>query len=381
MTNFPNTLQSKLDKRQTDGSLRVLEKRKNIIDFFSNDYLGFAQNKFIYEQAHNLVKDNDIQLNGSTGSRLLGGNNTLFEIAEQKIAHFHNTEAALIFNSGYNANLGLLSCIVERNDIILYDELCHASIRDGIVLSGAKAYKFLHNNIPDLENKLQRFKHKCNKLYIVTETVFSMDGDSPDLNEMVTVAKASNAYIIVDEAHAVGVFGTNGEGLINELKLQNEIFARIVTFGKALGCHGAAILGSANLVQYLINFSRSYIYTTALPPHAIATILESYKLLQTQNTHYKTLKSNIELFEKTIHKLNLEHLFVESKSAIQIAVIQGNNNVKQISNFLKTQGFDVRPILYPTVPKGKERLRFCLHAYNTSDEIIGVLTSLKKILT
>ena len=248
-------------------------------------------------------------------------------------------------------------------------------------LSNAKSYKFKHNDLNDLQGHLERFgsaQHKLSRevssdnseLYIITESVFSMDGDSPDIQSLITLSKFYNAHLIIDEAHAIGVFG---QGLVSE-----SIFARIVTFGKALGCHGAAILGSPLLRDFLINFSRAFIYTTALSPHSLATIKMAYtELGETKNA--ERLKQNIEYFKTEIQRLNLNTNFIESDSAIHCCIVPGNENVKHISKQLSTNGFDVRPILSPTVPAGQERLRFCLHSYNTKTEITDVLELLAKI--
>jgi 8-amino-7-oxononanoate synthase len=372
---FPKKLQQKLEDRKANNALRKLGSQQNLIDFSSNDYLGFSKSKTIFNNTHEFLTGHNSIQNGSTGSRLLSGNHTLYNIVETILADFHNSEAALIFNSGYDANLGFFSSVPQRSDIILYDEYIHASIRDGIALSNAKAYKFKHNNLDDLEKKCQTERSRSpldTDIYIVTESVFSMDGDSPDLAKMSQISKKHNAHLIVDEAHAVGVFGNKGKGLIQHLKLEKEVFARLITFGKALGCHGAAILGNEQLKEYLVNFSRSFIYTTALPPHSLATVQSVYYELSVSKA-IEQLHKNIAFFKAEIVKNNLENLFVSSDSAIQCCIILGNDTVKSIAKKLQEQGFNVKPILSPTVRKGQERLRFCLHSYNTKEEISEVL--------
>jgi len=264
----------------------------------------------------------------------------------------------------------------------LYDELCHASIRDGIQLSNAKAYKFKHNDFEDLDLLIQRCHAErsrgtlLNEIYIVTESVFSMDGDCPNMEELVAVSEKYNCYLVVDEAHALGVFGEKGEGLIQHLQLQDKIFARIMTFGKGLGCHGAVVLGSNELKSYLINFARSFIYTTGLSPHSVATILMGYVYLEKDKNALESLRENIVFFNQVKKMLYLSPLFVRSKSAIQSVIIPGNEKVKSIASLLQQNGFDVKAILSPTVPEGQERLRFCLHSYNSKEEITKVLTLL-----
>ncbi|GGK31533.1 8-amino-7-oxononanoate synthase [Yeosuana aromativorans] len=371
MNHLPKKLKSKLKDREAANALRQLGKQNSLVDFSSNDYLGFAKSESIFDAAHDFLMSHNIKQNGATGSRLLSGNHPLYPILETILSDFHNSESALIFNSGYDANIGFFSSVPQRGDIILYDEYIHASIRDGIAMSHAKAYKFKHNDLESLSEMLKRVQHDIN-VYVVTESVFSMDGDSPDLKAMSQLCKTHQAYFIVDEAHAVGVFGNHGVGLIQELGLENQVFARLVTFGKALGCHGAAILTNKDLKAYLVNFSRSFIYTTALPPHSLATIHAAYhKLIETENRIQ--LHQNISFFKSEVIKNKLQDYFIDSHSAIHCCVVSGNDTVKAISQKLKEQGFDVKPILSPTVPKGEERLRFCLHTFNSKEEITKVL--------
>jgi len=373
MKQFPKSLQQKLQQREEQNALRQLPISNNLIDFASNDYIGFTKNETIFHETHQLLLDKNIKVNGATGSRLLSGNHELYNGTEDYIAQFHYAESALIFNSGYDANIGFFSAVPQRNDIILYDELCHASIRDGIQMNNAKAYKFQHNDFEDLERLLQRCQTEPDEVYIATESVFSMDGDSPNMEELTKLSEKYNAYLVVDEAHALGVFGEQGEGLLQSLGLQDKVFARIVTFGKGLGCHGAVVLGSHKLKSYLVNFARSFVYTTGLSPHSVATILQSYKQLKKEKEALEKLKSNIIFFNQEKMRLGLKPIFVYSKSAIQCAIIPGNEKVKNIASHIQQKGFDVRPILSPTVPEGQERLRVCLHSYNSEKEISEVL--------
>jgi 8-amino-7-oxononanoate synthase len=376
MKEFPKSLTNKLEQRTANNSLRKLSLPNNLIDFASNDYIGFAKSETIFNETHSYLIDNNIIQNGATGSRLLSGNHKVYEKAENYIAKFHQVESALIFNSGYDANVGFFGAVPQKGDLILYDELSHASIRDGIQLSNAKSYKFKHNDLEDLERLIQNPRPKTQDLttiYIVTESVFSMDGDCPNLEELVQIASKYDCNLVVDEAHAFGVFGENGQGLVQMLGLQDSVFARIVTFGKGLGCHGAAILGSQKLDEYLVNFARSFIYTTGLSPHSVATILVAYRHLENENKALEQLRNNINHFNQEKNILGLKPMFVRSKSAIQSAIIPGNQNVKAIANQLQEKGFDVKAILSPTVPEGQERLRFCLHSFNSKEEISEVL--------
>ncbi|WP_294820767.1 8-amino-7-oxononanoate synthase [uncultured Flavobacterium sp.] len=378
MENFPESLAIKIEERQKANAFRMLAVTGNKIDFSSNDYLGFSSNAQIFSKVHNYLTENGFMQNGSTGSRLLSGNHALYPIVEKFIAGFHNAKSALIFNSGYDANVGFFSSVPQKGDIVLYDEYIHASIRDGLRLSGAASYKFAHNDLDILEKLIER--HKGNReIYIVTESVFSMDGDSPDLPGLARLAGRYACRLVIDEAHALGVFGPAGEGLVQQLGLEDKIFARVMTFGKGLGCHGAALLGPEPLRDYLVNFARSLIYTTALPPHSLATILFAYRELE--NTACREgLGHNIQYFRAELQRLSLGELFIDSVSAIQCAVIPGNEKARQTAAYLQANGYSVKPILSPTVPSGSERLRFCLHSYNTAAEVTSLLEALCEVI-
>jgi 8-amino-7-oxononanoate synthase len=379
---IPKALQQKILFRKDSNALRNLPIATNGIDFSSNDYLGFAKNEEIFEATHQYLVQNNIKINGATGSRLISGNHNLYDITEKYIAAFHQAEAALIFNSGYDANVGFFSAVPQRNDVILYDELCHASIRDGIQMSHAKSYKFQHNDYEDLETKITKLQTPNSEqqtIYIVTESVFSMDGDTPNMETLVQLSEKFHALLVIDEAHALGVFGEKGEGVIQSQQLQDKVFARIMTFGKGLGCHGAAILGNTDLIEYLVNFARSFIYTTGLSPHSVATILVAYQNLN-QSVELQKLKENIAFFNQQKQLLGIKPLFVYSKSAIHSAVLPGNDKVKKIASQLQEKGFEVKAILSPTVPEGQERLRFCLHSYTTELEMKNVLDELSALI-
>lgn len=369
---FPEKLKHKLEQRQQTNALRQLGSTNNLVDFSSNDYLGFATSETMFNQIHEYLVAKKLTSNGATGSRLLSGNHGLYPIVEDLLCNFHNASSALMFNSGYDANLGFFSAVPQRGDVILYDEYSHASIRDGIHMSLAKSYKFKHNDLEHLQKLLERHQNKSHHVYVVTESVFSMDGDSPDLKPLVQICNDAQAYLVIDEAHALGVFGSHGCGLVQELGLEGAVFARIMTFGKGLGCHGAAVLGATELKQFLVNFARSFIYTTGLSPHALATIKIGYDTLKTTNA-LTVLSSNIEHFQSELKRLHLNQHFITSNSAIQSCIVSGNGRVKSVALQLHNEGFDVKAILSPTVPKAQERLRFCLHAYNSKEEITKVL--------
>lgn len=366
-------IKSKLDERRLSGAYRSLKPENSLIDFCSNDYLGFARSAVLKQKIETELQNHSTYLNGSTGSRLLSGNLNYTENLEKEIAAHHQYEAGLLFNSGYDANLGLLSSLAQRGDTIILDELIHASVIDGARLSYANRYSFKHNDPNNLEDKLKHAKGNC---YVVVESVYSMDGDSPPLQALLNITEKYGAHLIVDEAHAVGLYPA---GLVAELGLQNRIFASVVTFGKALGCHGAIVLGSNLLREYLINFARPFIYTTAPSFHQLAAINMAYKLLSNSAEEITHLKRNIDSFKDLFYTNNTFPL-LKSDSAIQCIVLKSNDRARKLAGFLQDMGLDARAILSPTVAAEAERIRICLHAYNTTNDIIKLTTTINQFI-
>ena len=367
---IPSKLLDKLEGRRLGGSLRSLPARTDLIDFSSNDYLGFSRNEDLFDLVHEKLMAGQAN-NGSTGSRLLSGNFAFHEALETQLADFFQADGALLFNSGYDANIGLLSSVPQRGDRIFYDEFSHASIRDGIRLSHAKAFGFKHNDLKDLQQKIKGTDLE-GEIYVIVESVYSMDGDHPPLKELCQLSHTLGFKLIVDEAHATGVYGPKGQGMVVEQKLESDVFARIHTFGKALGCHGATIVGDDLLIQYLVNFARPFIYTTAMPLHTVLTIQFAVEMLS-RTKERAILNSNIAFFKEMINRYKLQDIFIDSDSPIQSAVITSPQRVKEVTLKLKEHHFDAKAILSPTVPLGQERIRFCVHSYNTSKEIQEIL--------
>jgi 8-amino-7-oxononanoate synthase len=364
-------LQEELTQRETGGLQRHLTLG-TLIDFTSNDYLGLSRSRALCEMiaARSLALQGNV--NGATGSRLLSGNSALAEEVERQLAAVFEGETALLFNSGYAANIGVLSALPTRNDTILYDELAHASIKDGARLSLARRLSFRHNDFEDLENKLLRASGHC---FIVVESIYSMDGDPCPLVELIEVAERHNATVILDEAHSTGVEGPAGGGMALSLGVADRIGVRIYTFGKAMGCHGACVVGPTVLRQYLINTSRPFIYTTALPPHALMTISCAFTYLAAHPELAGQLATNVQRFSAAMSE---KSAFVSSGTAIQRLIIPGNERVTTAAARLRNKGFDVRPIRRPTVPEGTERIRICLHAFNTPEDIAALAHELNK---
>lgn len=367
-------LKQKLAEREAQGNLRQLKDLHGLTDFCSNDYLGLARS----ERLRELIKQEEAKYThlplGATGSRLLSGHNSLFDELEATIAAYHRGEATLLFNSGYAANIGLLSTLPLRGDTVFYDEASHASMKDGLRLSFAKTYAFKHNNLEDLRQKL---KLATGQAFVVVESVYSMDGDRAPLQELVTLCNTHNAALIVDEAHAVGLYGEKGQGLTVALGLQHEVFARVITYGKAFGLHGAAVVGSKLLRDYLINFSRAFIYTTALPTQALVALKCAYSLLPALDEERRQVKTRAKRLHEQLNKISGIRC-TPADSVILSVFVEDARQLKPLALTLQDAGFDVRPVLSPTVPIGKERLRLIVHAFNTQEEIDGLVQAIAK---
>ncbi|KAF4141236.1 Aminotransferase class I and II [Phytophthora infestans] len=401
MTRVDEKLGRALARRRTVGTLRTLqvpdEGAPLAVDFYSNDYLGFARSQPLKE----LVKKRQDELQGqhmatlgATGSRLISGNSRLFMETEKSLATFYNSEAALLFNSGYAANVGVMSCVPQAEDVILYDELVHNSCHEGIRLSRAyandRSFSFRHNDLEDLERKLQNYSSSngvdalqpC--VYVVVESLYSMDGDFAPLDAMAALCEKMDAFLIVDEAHSTGVYGPQGSGAVRELglekKYKNAIVCRVHTFGKAMGCHGAVVCGSQVLIDYLVNYARSFIYTTAFPFDQLVSVISVHQFCATSAA--EILRSHvIELVQ--YFKRKISHTpsipckaLLASDSPIQGVVFEGNHRVLRASQQMNAMGIRVIPIRSPTVPKGAERFRIVIHADNTRDEVDRLVNAL-----
>jgi 8-amino-7-oxononanoate synthase len=369
-------LLKKLQQREKAGNLRSLSLSSGI-DFYSNDYLGLAKNPELKKLIEEEFSKSGGKVNGSGGSRLLAGNNATFEEVEDFLASVFKTEKCLLFNSGYNANLSILSSVPQKGDTILYDELIHASLIDGARLSFANRYSFRHNDMDDLERLLQK---TTGEKYIVAEAVYSMDGDFAPLKILIQICEKYQAHLILDEAHSTGTWGEKGAGLAISKGLENKIFARIYTFGKALGIHGACIAGSEVLIKFLINFARPFIYTTALPLHSVLSVKLAFQYLQTHPELQSSLHKKIGIFLRKANEKNLRPRFIFSESPVQAIKIPGNTEAKATATELINKGFDVRPILSPTVKEQEERLRICIHAFNTDKEISDLVDTISEII-
>lgn len=343
----------KLSKRNLEGTKRSLSFFEDGIDFYSNDYLGLARQLTLP-----IVKNSF----GSTGSRLISGNSKEALGCEEYLADFFKVEKALVFNSGYDANLGFFGAVPQRGDTVIYDEHIHASVRDGIRLAFADSFSFEHNSVSDLKRLLSRAK---GTVYVAIESLYSMGGDCAPLKEMAKICNDNGAYLVVDEAHACGVFGHEGRGLVDILNLNENVFARIVTFGKAYGFHGACVLGQTELIEFLVNFSRSFIYTTALPSADYKQIKANIEFAKNDDLR-NLLQDNIHYFLSQLKKVKLTS---DPISPIQMIQIGSVEKCSSIAKNLLNNGINVKPIFSPTVKVGNESIRICIHSFNTKREI------------
>ncbi len=369
-------LQQYLQQRKEQQLFRELPLPEGKVDLCSNDFLGFAREEALRDRLLEAFEETSL-LGGGTGSRLISGNSCLAEELEIEIAEFHEAETALLFTSGYTANVGSLASLAGRHDTLLYDEQAHASIRDGARLSRGRDLHFRHNDPSDLRRKMAK---ASGRVFVVVESVYSMGGPEAPLRELLEVCEERGAYLIVDEAHAVGTSGM-GRGVVAEQGLEERVFARVVTFGKALGAQGAAVLGSSWLREYCINFSRSFIYTTALPVYALLAIRESYRFLKENSRRVGELQEKVALFRKETAEATPAYEWLKAKGPVQAVIIPGNELVREVAAGIRDEGFEVRPILAPTVPQGTERIRVSLHWHNTEEELRGSIRALATALS
>lgn len=347
-----------------DGKVRINDRW--YFNFSGNDYLGLAGHPELVAAAKAALDEWGA---GASASRLLSGDREIFHRLEKEIAQLQGKERALVFNSGYQANVGMIGSFVGRNDVVFSDRLNHASIIDGIVLSRAAFFRFRHNDCEHLHFLLRKQRKKFNRALIVTETVFSMEGDRPPLRELVNLKEKYDCLLMVDEAHAVGIFGKDGAGVVEEEELGENVDLIMGTFGKALGSFGAYLAGSESVVRYLHNFCRSFIYSTALPPPVIAASLAALELLRREPQRRKELREKADSFRESLKEKGLE---VRGCSQIVPLIVGETRRVLELSERLRERGFWARALRPPTVPANESRIRFSL-TFHHSDECLNDL--------
>ncbi len=370
---FSADLQNGLRALEARDQLRSLTELSGV-DLCSNDYLGLAQHPKLREALVHAVT-NATRVSG-TASRLLSGQDVAWHDLEEEFASFVGTEAALYFGSGYAANIGLLTSLAGPDDIIFSDALNHASLIDGIRLSGARKHIYAHRDLNMLESLLIQYRDDWGRKLIVTETVFSMDGDVAPLREMVSLAERYNAGIIVDEAHATAVHGPDGRGIAAGFADSENIVARVHTCGKALASAGAFVCGGKSLKEYLVNHARSFIFTTAMPPYMAAQIRAALALAATMNAERASLQRNA---DRLCAALRAQGWDTAASATQIIPVIVGQNDAAiSAAEFLRHEGFAVRAIRPPTVATGTARLRFSLTAAFDEKDLVRLGESLQR---
>ncbi|OUM86446.1 MAG: 8-amino-7-oxononanoate synthase [Bacillus thermozeamaize] len=371
-------LQEQLERLEESGRLRTLQPvegaqqpvlrrgDKRLINLSSNNYLGLADHPVLKEAAARAA----IRGSGATASRLIVGHDLQVAALEEKLAAFKGTEAALLFGSGYLANVGVLSALLGRGDVVFSDELNHASIIDGIRLSKADCYRYQHRDMDHLETLLKQAAQRgFRRRLIVTDSVFSMDGDVAPLREIVWLKNRYNAALMVDEAHGGGVFGPHGEGYATHAGVSQEVDLTMGTFSKAFGVYGAYVAGGRDWIRYLINTCRSFIYTTALPPAVVGAIDAAVDLVQSSHQLRKALMAKAERFRRRLREMGFDT--AGSSTQIIPVVIGGNREAVAFSRALEELGVLGVAIRPPTVPEGTARIRFSLMA-NHDDEDLDV---------
>lgn len=332
-----------------------------LVDFASNDYLGLSD----------VILNTDTPSFGSTGSRLLAGDHALFHDLEHLIATDLGTESALFFNSGYQANLGIISTLFGPEDAIFSDKLCHASMIDGIRLSGASHHRFAHGNLEHLNTLLQKHRATYKKVLIVSETVFSMDGDIALISDLIQLKHQFHTYLMLDDAHAIGAMGTRGLGVC--AGRAKDIDLIVGTFGKALGSSGAYVACTQALRDYLVNYCRSFIYSTALPLPVISRNIAAWKHMTTMDAERNTLHHLSHYFRQLL----TDRFSILGNTHIVPLVVGDVYKAVELSSILKDVGFWVPAIRPPTVPEGRARLRFSLRATHTENQLKDVANVLR----
>ncbi|KAI5801106.1 putative aminotransferase [Geopyxis carbonaria] len=402
MNNNPNAimqlerqLKEALYHRSRGSRLRTLTlSPSGSTDFSSNDFLSLSNSPTLRNKFLEIISQSPDKPFGSGGSRLLDGNSTHVEELEKLIAHHHRAEidGGLLFNSGFDANAGFFACVPQPGDIIVYDEAVHASVHEGMRFSRATMkIKFLHNSTETLKKILENISYNKNfigNIFVAIESVYSMDGDVAPLTEMLNVANEiipGGVLFVVDEAHATGVVGDLGRGLVCALSQEKRVFARLHTFGKAMGCNGAIILSTPTVRSYLVNYARPLIYTTALSFPALAAIQASYTLLSTGRT--------TELQERLIELVRITHgllegivkpisprslLLIPAKPQTLTPIISLlTPKPRELSALLRERRLIARPIVFPTVERGKERVRLCIHANNSNQDVVNMVQAVR----
>ncbi|WP_427981868.1 8-amino-7-oxononanoate synthase [Agarivorans sp.] len=355
------------------GRVLVSEGRQ-YLNFSSNDYLGLARHPKIVEAWREGAKRYGV---GCGGSPLVTGFQSPHHDLEQLLCEWQGRPAALLFNSGFSANQGLIKTLLGKNDLLLQDKLNHASLIEAGMLSACPSKRFAHNQLEQLTRRLaERDQQNC---LVITEGVFSMDGDQAPIKAMAQLCQQHNSWLMVDDAHGVGCLGEQGRGSLNQQQVNaDEVQIQMLTFGKALGVAGASLLCDQELHDYLINFDKSYVYSTAMPAAQAMAISAAIKLVRADHSHQQQLQANIQLFKCLAAELKLP--LSQSTTAIQPILIGSSERALVASQQLKQQGFWVTAIRPPTVPPNTARLRITLSSHHQREDIHALLAALASIV-
>jgi 8-amino-7-oxononanoate synthase len=358
------------------GSLYRTLRVAQGIDFTSNDYLGLAEHPALADAAIAAIESEGVL--GAAGSRLLGGNHPLHEALERRAAEFFRSEAALYFGSGYLANLALFTTLCARHDAVIFDDAVHASMKEGIHAAAVERYRARHNDLGSFAENLKRAREKSTgALWLAVESVYSMDGDFAPLTELAALAREHDATLIVDEAHATGIFGPDGRGLGEGLAQERVI--SLHTCGKALGVAGALVAAPAIVVEYLINKARPFIFSTAPPPMLAAAVSRALDLVEEEPWRRERLFKLVEHASERLRRSAGESVRIAGSQIIPI-ILGEDARALSAAAALQAEGFDVRAIRPPTVPTGTSRLRISLNVGHSADDIDRLAAALEKAL-
>ncbi|PLW94043.1 MAG: 8-amino-7-oxononanoate synthase [Marinilabiliales bacterium] len=373
----PEKIKHLMNQRRENMRVRtLLTPVSDLIDFWSNDYLGLAGNKELQHSFLKHLENRDDQfLFGSAGSRLVSGNHPVFDEAEADLALHFNAEAALLFPSGYMANLAFCSSVPQKNDLVLYDGEIHASIKASLRQSHADIRSFKHNDLNDLEKKL---KGRQSEVYVMVESIYSISGDMAPLGELSDFCRSHSCRLIVDEAHSTGIYGPAGRGLCVECGIEDSVFARVYTFGKAVGTAGAILTCSNEIREYLINFAIPFVYSTAMPPVQVHSIMYNLNFIKKNEDLVESLKKNLAFFKQSAERNGCNELFSNFHHILNMQTGSDKQAVK-LAKALRNHGFMVKAMLPPTVPETESSLRIILHSFNSMAEIENFFLHVKKL--
>jgi len=346
------------------GWVRLLDSEEKLLDFSSNDYLALSEHPEVIAASKKYL---EMFGAGSGAARLMSGDLEINHLLEQEIAQLKLQESALTFGSGYLANTGIIPALAGRGDLIITDRLSHASIYDGCMLSGARTIRFRHNDLVHLEQILHEKRSQFNNCLVVVESIYSMDGDRCPLVELVNLKKGYDFLLMVDEAHATGLYGENGSGLIEEYKVSDGVDIAMGTYGKALGSYGAYAAASREIIDFLVNRARTFIYSTALPPAVVGANLAALYLVKTEPFLRQDLHSRVTFFKKQLRKNGLK--VDPGLSQIIPIMIGDSSRALAAAEYLRNNHFYVKAVRPPTVPDGTARLRFPITRYHQEEDL------------